>query len=53
MDHPNIAQVFDGGATACGGADLNWDSDNCGRCGNICPLGTFCVDGVCEGGGGE
>jgi serine/threonine protein kinase len=23
MDHPNIAQVFDGGATACGGADLN------------------------------
>lgn len=39
--------------SACGGADLNWDSNNCGACGNVCPWGTFCVWGVCEGGGGD
>jgi hypothetical protein len=34
------------------GTDYMWDSNNCGRCGNVCPWGTACVWGVCEGGGG-
>jgi len=34
------------------GTDYNWDSSNCGYCGNVCPWGTACAWGVCEGGGG-
>ncbi|MCX7808455.1 MAG: hypothetical protein N2515_07585, partial [Deltaproteobacteria bacterium] len=43
--------------TCCTGAggnrcvDLNWDSENCGRCGNVCPTGTQCRMGVCEASG--
>jgi hypothetical protein len=28
--------------------NLNSDSRNCGTCGHICPMGTFCVSGVCQ-----
>lgn len=42
------------GQTACGMApdprvcvDLQRDSTNCGRCGNACPAGQFCLAGVC------
>jgi hypothetical protein len=34
------------------GTDYLWNSSNCGWCGNVCPWGTACSWGVCEGGGG-
>jgi len=30
-------------------AELQHDADNCGRCGNECPSGQVCQDGVCGG----
>src|ERR1035437_9788246 len=31
--------------TAC--ADLKSDTENCGKCGNLCPSAQLCVNGVC------
>jgi hypothetical protein len=40
------------GGTPCGDtcADLENSTANCGSCGNLCPLGSACVAGACEGG---
>jgi len=32
------------------GQDLTKDEFNCGYCGNKCPIGMKCMEGVCEGG---
>lgn len=38
----------EGGDTTCGGADLLTDRDNCGTCGNVCPVGALsCSEGKC------
>jgi len=39
------------GQTFCGPgvcANLFGSNSNCGACGNVCPRGTFCFQGVCE-----
>jgi hypothetical protein len=33
------------------GYDLLNDRNNCGRCGNVCPAGEVCANGVCVGNG--
>jgi hypothetical protein len=40
------------GLTDCGGfcTDTLSDSNNCGSCGNSCPLGGYCAGGACVGG---
>jgi hypothetical protein len=40
------------GLTDCGGFCTNTvnDANNCGVCGNSCPLGSYCEGGVCAGG---
>ncbi|HJL33814.1 MAG TPA: MopE-related protein [Polyangiaceae bacterium LLY-WYZ-15_(1-7)] len=42
------------GSTDCGGvcADTDTDPNNCGFCGNVCPIGDACVAGTCTPGGG-
>ena len=44
-----------GCALMCGGRCVSpdWDSANCGACGQICPGETGCVDGVCGCGPGK
>lgn len=38
------------GQAFCNGActDISIDSQNCGKCGNICPADTTCINGVCS-----
>ncbi len=45
------AEACPGGGTDCGEycADLSADFAHCGRCGNLCPDGTMCIDGACQG----
>ena len=40
------------GLTDCGGFCTNLfnDHNNCGACGNSCPLGGYCQGGACQGG---
>lgn len=40
------------GSTQCSSicADLRNDANNCGSCGNICPAGSPCIEGVCTPG---
>ncbi len=44
---------FCSGGTCCLGAciDMNWDTQNCGACGNVCPSWALCCElGVCSAG---
>ena len=45
-----IINQLTSGKTLCGGkyVDLNWDALNCASCGNVCPIGTFCINGICK-----
>ena len=45
--YPPICQV---GKTQCGYdcVDLSSDINNCGSCGNSCPAGKICKDGICQ-----
>jgi len=38
------------GQTDCGGGcvDIRVQAEHCGRCGNVCPVGSTCVDGECS-----
>ncbi len=38
------------GQTMCNGTctDTSVDSQNCGTCGNVCPIDSTCIDGVCS-----
>jgi hypothetical protein len=47
-----VFQIGGGGQTLCNGVLVNTltDSNNCGRCGNVCPSdsrGWLCVSGIC------
>jgi stigma-specific protein Stig1 len=42
-----IAQGSCCGGICRGPGDYSSDQNNCGACGNRCPSGTFCVNGVC------
>lgn len=43
------SSVCSAGQTLCNGTcvDTSIDSQNCGKCGNQCPQGVNCIDGVC------
>ena len=47
---PRRSRCERAGHTNCGVGcvDLRFEASHCGRCGNACPAGTTCADGVCS-----
>jgi formylglycine-generating enzyme required for sulfatase activity len=47
---PDAGFMGMGGPMSCGDSgftDTQWDINNCGSCGNVCPSGQVCVAGFC------